>query len=57
MAEHYSRSTTGVLKFCNRCNKMTMHKVSGKRVGLCTEIHKTAAKPVSKPVEPELTLF
>ncbi|MFZ4856158.1 MAG: hypothetical protein ACOYL3_07150 [Desulfuromonadaceae bacterium] len=39
MAEHYTRNTTGVLKFCNRCNRMTMHKVSGKKLGLCTEDH------------------
>jgi hypothetical protein len=39
MAEHYTRNTTGVLKFCNRCGKMTLHKVSGKKIGLCTEDH------------------
>lgn len=39
MAEHYTRNTTGVGRFCNRCGRMTMHKVSGKRIGLCTEDH------------------
>jgi len=44
MAEHYTRNTTGVLKFCNTCNRMTMHKVSGKKVGLCTEDHHSKIK-------------
>lgn len=37
MSEHHSKSTTGVLKFCNTCNRKTMHSVSGKREGHCTE--------------------
>lgn len=58
MAEHYTRNTSGVLKFCNTCGKMTMHKVSNKRIGLCQEPHavgmsqkqkKQASKPEEEP--------
>lgn len=61
MSEHYTRNTSGVLKFCNRCNKMTLHKVSNKRIGLCMETHVTGKsekqkKQDEKPEE-EPTLF
>ena len=46
MAEHYTNSTTGVLKYCPTCNKKTMHQVSGKRLGLCENSH---YKPKDKP--------
>lgn len=39
MAEHYTRNTSGILKFCSTCGKMTLHKVSNKRVGSCLEVH------------------
>jgi ribosomal protein L44E len=39
MPEHYTRNTTGILKHCPTCNKMTIHKVSNKRLGTCTEPH------------------
>lgn len=48
MSEHYTRNTTGVLKFCNRCGKMTMHKVTNKRIGLCTENHYTSGLTLMK---------
>jgi len=35
--EHYGKNTTQVSKFCNTCNRVTMHKVSGKKLGHCTE--------------------
>jgi ribosomal protein L44E len=35
--KHETRNTTAVLKFCNRCNKRTMHSVSDRRVGHCLE--------------------
>jgi hypothetical protein len=37
MTEHYTKNTLGTLKWCNTCRKQTMHAVSGKRVGRCTE--------------------
>jgi len=46
MAEHYTRNTTGVMKYCPTCGKNTMHKVSGKRIGLCTNSH--VKKPEQK---------
>lgn len=39
MSQHYQRNVTGIMKFCPTCNKMTMHKVSNKRLGTCMETH------------------
>jgi hypothetical protein len=57
MSEHYTRNTTGVLRFCNRCGKLTMHKVSGKKVGLCTEDHTLGDKHNKVYEKPEPRLF
>lgn len=46
MAEHYTRNTTGVFRFCNRCGRLTMHKVSNRRIGLCTEDHYAGKAPL-----------
>jgi hypothetical protein len=56
MAEHYTRNTNAVMKYCNHCGKNTMHKVSGKKLGCCLNEH---AKPtVARVYEvPEPTLF
>jgi hypothetical protein len=35
MTEHYTTGTESVLRWCNRCAKMTMHAVSSGRVGRC----------------------
>lgn len=37
MAEHYPRSTESILKHCNTCGRLTVHPVSGGRVGRCSE--------------------
>jgi hypothetical protein len=50
MAQHYTSNTIGTYKFCNRCGKMTMHKVSGKKIGLCME-----DRYAGKPVKPKKT--
>jgi len=39
MTQHYQRNVCGVSKWCPTCGKMTMHKVSDRRVGCCTEPH------------------
>ncbi len=58
MAEHYSRNTTAVLKYCPTCNRNTMHKVSGKRIGLCTNSHvKEPAKKKETPDNNQGDLF
>ena len=35
--EHYTRNTESVLKWCNTCNRLTVHPTSGGRVGRCSE--------------------
>jgi ribosomal protein L44E len=35
--EHYTKNTVAIRKYCPTCNRMTMHSVSGKRVGHCLE--------------------
>ena len=37
--QHYQKNVSGVLLFCNVCNKKTMHRVDGGRVGSCVELH------------------
>lgn len=37
--QHYQRHTTGILKFCPTCNRLTMHRVDDRRVGNCREVH------------------
>lgn len=37
MTEHYTTNTESVTRWCNRCGKPTQYKVSGGRVGRCTE--------------------
>ena len=43
--KHETRNTIAILKWCNTCGKQTMHGVSDRRVGLCTE-HNTRSKKV-----------
>jgi hypothetical protein len=46
--EHYPKNTVGVTKFCPTCNRMTIHRVDNKRVGICIEEH---VKGMSKAQE------
>lgn len=39
MSEHFSRNTSGVMKWCNTCKRTTLHIVSGKKVGACMNNH------------------
>lgn len=51
MSQHYQRNVTAILKFCNHCGKMTMHRVDDKRVGNCLNSH---AEGMSKKQEAQL---
>lgn len=53
MSQHYTRNTSGVLKYCNRCGKNTMHKVSGKRIGLCENNHSKDPQKTPATVTPD----
>ncbi len=48
MPEHHQRNVTGTLYFCSVCNKKTLHNVSDRRLGSCTE---HAASGLSKAQE------
>ena len=37
MSEHYTKNTESVTHWCNRCGRMTDHRVSAGRLGLCME--------------------
>jgi hypothetical protein len=50
-AEHYTRNTETATCWCNKCNRMTTHRIDGGRKGPCLE-HKTPIKP-PKPKKPE----
>ncbi len=48
MPHHHTKNTVGVVAWCNTCNRRTIHSVSGKRIGACTE---HAAAGMSKKQE------
>jgi hypothetical protein len=35
--EHYTRNTLGAPRWCNKCGRFTVHSVSDRRIGRCTE--------------------
>ncbi len=37
MPEHYTTRTESVTAWCNKCQRHTVHQVSGHRIGSCTE--------------------
>jgi hypothetical protein len=37
MPHHYTKDTTEAYEFCNTCNRLTLHAVSGGRRGHCKE--------------------
>jgi ribosomal protein L44E len=37
VAEHYTRNTESVTKWCGICQRFTTHPVSGNRAGRCSE--------------------
>jgi ribosomal protein L44E len=37
MPQHYTRATTEVSVYCNRCRKETMHRVDDRKRGPCLE--------------------
>jgi ribosomal protein L44E len=48
MTQHYQRNVVGITKYCPSCNRITLHRVDDRRVGVCTEQH---AKGLSKAQE------
>ena len=48
MTQHYQRNTTGITQWCNTCNRMTIHRVDDRRVGVCTEHHKDGMSKAQK---------
>ena len=50
MAEHYPRGTESVLKWCNRCGRLTKHRVDDVRVGRCME-HETTGESKKQQAE------
>ena len=62
MAEHYTRSTTGLMSWCNRCRRDTWHKVSYGHKGECTscaakrdvEIARRKIADAKKPVQGQI---
>lgn len=47
MPEHYTRNTESALAWCNKCQRSTMHRVDGVKLGPCLE-HEAAVKPPKK---------
>lgn len=55
MGHHQTKNTVAATKFCNACNKVTLHSVSGKRIGHCLA-HGAEERPVKQTVEREREL-
>lgn len=51
MTEHYTLNTESVLKWCNKCAGLTVHPVSGGRVGRCSEHRAEDTKAQQKASE------
>lgn len=51
MSEHYTRNTTEATAWCNKCNRMTQHRVDSGRRGPCLE-HQTPVKAKIPPFKP-----
>lgn len=53
MPEHYTRNTESATAWCNKCNRMTTHRVDDGRKGPCLE-HETPVRaklPKFEPIE------
>ena len=48
MSEHHTKNTTGTMAFCKTCNRVTLHRVSDRRLGPCTEVHVTGLSKVQQ---------
>ena len=54
MSQHYPRNTVSVAAWCKKCQGMTQHTVSDRRLGYCIPcmerpLPAAAAKPVPEP--------
>lgn len=50
MAEHYTKNTVAVSKYCKPCGKFTMHSVLGGQIVSCQQC---LDKPIEKKPEKE----
>lgn len=56
MPEHYTRNTETATAWCNKCQRMTTHRVDGVRRGPCLE-HESPVKPPKKKKTESGNLF
>ena len=56
MPEHYTRNTVEATCWCNKCGKMTQHRIDDGRRGPCLE-HETPVKPKPESKRKEPGLF
>jgi ribosomal protein L44E len=55
--QHYTKNTTGILRFCPMCNKKTMHRVDSGRVGPCENSHIKQTFKETKKINKTGSLF
>ncbi len=55
MPEHYTAKTESVTVYCGRCGRVTLHLVSGGRMGRCEECVRPVR--VKLPKSQQLHLF
>lgn len=54
MAEHYTKGTVAVMKYCNTCRKNTTFKVFNGRLGACENSHYKQKIKIEPEKSPEL---
>lgn len=57
MPHHFTKSTTDISRWCNRCNRMTQWYVSDGRLGRCKEDHQNKKPKKVKPEDKQENLF
>lgn len=59
--QHYTRNTVEASEWCRKCNKHTMHRIDGVKLGPCRECIKRLEQPVIpgtvEPPSEQLEMF
>lgn len=61
MPEHFTRNTISAAFWCNKCQKVTQHRIDDRRKGPCLEcigkLEEKHAAQLSKPQAEQSSLF
>jgi hypothetical protein len=58
MSKHHTRNTVSFSAYCNKCGRMTQHRVDDRRKGPCLEcIERLGAEQTKGPPAQQIGLF